>query len=159
MFSTDHNNHSRKSQRGLFHGKTHRTVLKTCFSEKKHRVMLKPNVNKKKYYSDILQQFITLPVSTKAMKCILKSGCFDNYILYTNKEKMNSKMGEFLRKLMNDKLKDPEFIVPYIPFQAKLPKRRRRRAKYLGKVISLIYFRKHAFSLHPSTCKEECGHD
>lgn len=121
--------------------------------------MLRPNVNKKKYYSDILQQFITLPVSTKAMKCILKSGCFDNYILYTKKEKMNSKMGEFLRKLMNDKLKDPAFIVPYIPFQAKLPKRRRRRAKYLGKFIILMYFRKHAFSLHSSSRKKDCRYD
>jgi ribosomal protein L28 len=159
LFSTDHNNHSRKSQRGLFHGKTHRTVLKTCFSEKKHRQMLKPNVNKKKYYSDILQQFVTLPVSTKAMKCILKSGCFDNYILFTKKDKMNSKMGEFLRKIMQDKLKDPEFKVPYIPFQAKLPKRQRKRPKYLGKIMCLTCFRKYAFDLHPSPCEENSRHD
>lgn len=61
---------------------------------------------------------IKLPVTTKAMKCIVKEGSFDNYVLNTKKEDMNSKYGEYLRDLMKKKIKDPEFKVPPLKLQS-----------------------------------------
>ena len=131
IFRTLNNAHSNKSQRGLYHGKTHGPKFKVSFSDKRHRYSQKPNVQKKKFYSDILEQFITLNVTTYAIKNVIKAGCFDNYILYTDHKKMNSQMGMYLRKLMRQKLKNPDFEVPYIPFQAKVKKRARPRPRYL----------------------------
>ena len=117
--------HSSKSQRGLYHGKTHGRSYKISFSDKKHPRTLKPNVHKKTYYSEILGQKIKLPVSTKAMKCIVKAGCLDNYILYTKPEVLNSTYGEYLRDLMKKKQADPEFEIGHIKLQAWARKNRR----------------------------------
>jgi hypothetical protein len=43
-----------------------------------------------------------------------KYGGFDNYILLTKPQKMDSLYGEYLRKLMLTKLNNPEFEIPYI---------------------------------------------
>jgi len=43
-----------------------------------------------------------------------KYGGFDNYILLTKPENLDSMYGEYLRKLMLTKLNDDKFVVPYI---------------------------------------------
>jgi len=137
LFCTETNKFSNRSQKGLFHGVTHHGALKTCFSEKKTKVTKRPNYNYKRLYSDILQMYIRLPITTTALKNIVKKGCLDNYILLTKEKKMNSKMGMFLRNLMLQKMKNPNFIVPYIPFQATPGNSRRRRAKYMTNLPSV----------------------
>lgn len=131
IFKTDNNAYSRMSQKGLYHGKTHGPKFRVCFSDKRHRFTQKPNVFNKRFQSEILGIEIRLPTSTTALRTIRKVGGFDNYILNTRKSKMNSKIGMYIRDLMIKKLNDPDFEVPYIPFQAKLKKRARRRPKYL----------------------------
>ncbi len=66
------------------------------------------------FYSEILQRKLELNVTTKALRCMRKSGSFDNYILLTRTEDLDSLYGEYLRKLMLTKLNDPDFRVPYI---------------------------------------------
>ena len=68
IFRTDNNAYSRKSQRGLFHGRTHGGKYKKCFSDKRHRYSQKPNANKKMFYSEILDKNITLPATARAIK-------------------------------------------------------------------------------------------
>lgn len=130
-FNSDDTAHTHISQRGLYGRKTHGPKYKVCFSDKRHRYHQQPNVHKRKYYSDILQKYIRLPVTTYVMKNIIKAGSFDNYILHTKDVKMNSKMGLFLRDLMQKKLANPDFELPYIPFQANVARGKGRRPKYL----------------------------
>lgn len=136
-FRADINAFSNKSQKGLFHGKTHHHKFKVCFSDKRHRYTQKPNVQRKKYYSDILDMTIRLPVTAHAMKNIVKAGSFDNYILNTKAEKMNSKMGNYLRNLMKQKQANPDFLIPYIPFSATQRYRLRRRTRAVLKLPSV----------------------
>lgn len=62
------------------------------------------------------------------MKCIVKAGCLDNYILYTKPAVMNSAYGEYLRDLMKKKQADADFEIGSIKLQAW--SRRNRRQKY-----------------------------
>jgi len=68
-----------------------------------------PNTFKTSLYSDILEKTYKIAISTKARKCIIKKGSLDNYILFTDPRKVHSKLGDYLRKLMKAKLKDPDF--------------------------------------------------
>ena len=94
-------NHSRVSQKSLFHKKRVSGKIKTCFSEKKyrylwwyrHKVFRRVNKIKKEFYSDILGKKIFATVSAKAYKCIRKMGSFDNYILCTKPKDLDSKFG------------------------------------------------------------------
>ena len=95
---------------------THGKKYQVSFSDKRHLYTQKPNVFKKNFYSEILNRKFKLNVSTKALKTILKKGGFDNYILQTKPEKMNSKYGMYLRGLMQRKLKDPEWDVGHVLF-------------------------------------------
>lgn len=74
IFGTDTPNHSNKSQKGLYHGKTHHRIYQICFSDKRHPRMQKPNVSKKVLYSDFLKRSIKLPVTAYALKNIIKTG-------------------------------------------------------------------------------------
>lgn len=76
-------------------------------------------------------------MTTYALKNIVKAGCFDNYILNTDPKKMNSKMGIFLKKIMLNKQKNPDYVIPYIPFSATFKKPARRRPKYMSNVSSI----------------------
>jgi len=81
MFGTDSPAYSNRYHRGLFHGKTHGQRKKRSFSMKYHLETQKPNIFKKTLRSDILQMDFKLWLSTKARKCIMKSGSLDNYLL------------------------------------------------------------------------------
>jgi ribosomal protein L28 len=74
----------------------------------------KPNTHDKSFYSEILKRKIDIEVTTKALRCIRKYGGFDNYLLLTKPENLDSLYGEYLRKLLMTKLNNPDFEVPYI---------------------------------------------
>ena len=118
-----------RSQRGLFHGKRIKTGNKSCFSEKKSRRTWKPNVVKKWLWSEVLGKGFRLNVTTKMLRCMRKYGGFDNYILLTKPEKLDSIFGEYLRALMLRKLNNKEFTIGYIRGTArfKFPYTHRRR--------------------------------
>jgi len=99
---------TKKSQRGLYHGGVIRSGHRMTKFRKKVKRTYRPYAQKKTYYSKILDKRIKLWVTTKTMKCIDKYASFDNYILLTKPENMVSIFGEFLRKLMLEKLNNPE---------------------------------------------------
>ena len=72
---------SNRSQEGLYHGKTHHKRYKYSFSHRKSIVTFKPNINVQTLKSDTLDRVFKIEVSTKAMKCIIKAGSLDNYLL------------------------------------------------------------------------------
>jgi len=59
---------------------------------------MKPNVKRKNLHSDILGMSFSMWISTKARKCIMKAGSFDNYLLETKPEVIDSRMGLYLRQ-------------------------------------------------------------
>jgi ribosomal protein L28 len=73
---------SNRSQSGLWHGKDVRKGRAYTFSHKGTKRMFKPNIIKnKKLWSHILDRWIILDLSTKALRCIEKKGNLDNYLL------------------------------------------------------------------------------
>ena len=54
-------------------------------------------------HSDILGMSFSLWISTKARKCIMKKGTFDNYLLKTKPEVIDSRMGLYIRGLIKRK--------------------------------------------------------
>lgn len=96
-----------KSQRGLFHGKRKRSGTRSCFSEKKSIRHFKPNVFKRDYWSELLGRKVKINVSTTAMKKIRYYGGFDNYVMLAHSKNMYSNMGEYLRRVMLFKLRNP----------------------------------------------------
>ena len=97
--------------------KTHGQRKKRCFSMKWSLHTMKPNTCRRWFFSDILGMRIRVWISMKARRCIMKRGSFDNYILNTKPKQVDSKMGIYLRTLMIQKQKNPDFKVPYIPGQ------------------------------------------
>ncbi|CAD8145731.1 unnamed protein product [Paramecium octaurelia] len=106
--------HTIMSQFCLWHGKQPKSGNQTCFSEKKTRRSWMPNVQKQTYESLILGRRIHVKVTAKTMKCIRKAGSFDNYILLTKPQDLDSIYGEYLRKLMLTKINDPSFEIPHV---------------------------------------------
>ena len=64
---------------------------------------MKPNVKRKNLYSEILDMQFGIFISTKARKCIMKAGSFDNYLLSTKPEVIDSRFGLYLRGLIKRK--------------------------------------------------------
>ena len=106
---------SPKSQRNLFHGVKIRTGQFTCFSDKKSKRWFRPNAFKKSFRSDILDKSIKIDVTTTTLRYIRKYGSFDNYILLSEPRELWSSFGEYLRKIMHMKLKDPELDLSNVP--------------------------------------------
>lgn len=61
---------------------------------------MKPNVMRRTFFSQILGMNLRVWVSMKARKTIMKKGSFDNYILRTKPEQLDSKFGMYIRNLM-----------------------------------------------------------
>lgn len=99
---------SMKSHRGLYHGLQVRSGHRVSPSKNKIKRRFNPNVQKKMFFSNILKKTIKLNITHKALKCIEKYGGFDNYILLTKPQNMCSLFGEFLRKLMIEKLNNSD---------------------------------------------------
>ena len=115
LFKTDSPAYSNNYHRGLYHLKSHAQRRQRCFSMKYSIQTMKPNVKRKNLYSDILDMQFGLWISTKARKCIMKAGSFDNYLLTTKPEVIDSRFGLYLRGLIKRKQADPTCEVPYIP--------------------------------------------
>jgi ribosomal protein L28 len=142
-FKTDTPAKSNRNQRGLYHKKTHGQRFQRCFSMKKSIITKKPNVKSRNLHSEVLEQDFKLNISIKARKCIIKAGSLDNYLMNTKPEDIDSKFGLYLRDLIKQKKADPEFAVPYIKGQAKLP-RSRKTSVWEYKQIPAIYMPAHA---------------
>ncbi len=124
-FATDSPAKSSRHHRGLYHGKTHGRRFQRCFSMKKSIVTMKPNVKSRNLRSETLDQSFKLDITTKARRCIMKAGSLDNYLLQTKPADIDSKFGLYLRDLIKQKQRNPEFIVPYIKGQADLTRNRK----------------------------------
>lgn len=83
--------------RGLFHNKVVRSSKYSTFSEKKTIYKQSPNVQKKLFYSEILDRYIKVNVTTTTLKKIKYYGTFDNYILVSPPGKLMSYFGEYLK--------------------------------------------------------------
>lgn len=66
----------KRAQLGLFHGKTKQTGNNVPFSKHKTRRTWLPNVHNKRFFSDVLEDFVRVKVSTKALKTIKKVRLF-----------------------------------------------------------------------------------
>ncbi|KAH9944891.1 hypothetical protein B0H21DRAFT_694229 [Amylocystis lapponica] len=76
----------KRSQLGLFHGKTKQYGNNVPFSKHKTRRSWLPNIQSKRLFSDALQDFVKVKVSTRALKTIKKYGGIDQYVLKTKPE-------------------------------------------------------------------------
>ncbi|KAK7680339.1 hypothetical protein QCA50_016579 [Cerrena zonata] len=76
----------KRAQLGLFHGKTKQYGNSVPFSKHKTRRSWLPNVHNKRFFSDTLENFVRVKVSTKALKTIKKHGGIDHYVLKTKPE-------------------------------------------------------------------------
>ena len=113
-FGSDKPQFSNKYERGLYHGKTHGQRRQRCFSMKYTVQTMKPNVMRRQFFSQILGIHLRVWVSMKARRCIMKKGSFDNYILGSKSKDIDSKFGQYIRHLMKQKQKDPNFELPII---------------------------------------------
>ena len=141
-FTTDHPSHSNRSQRGLFHGKTHGKKYKISFSHRRHLFTQKPNVIKKRLFSKTLNQHIRIELTAHAWRCIVKAGSFDNYLLTTKPNKMNSKYGMYLRGLIKQRIADPSSYIGHIKGQTRANKNRKGKFKALRRTPS-VFIPKH----------------
>ena len=71
-----------------------------------------PNVQRKKYYSAILDNSISIRLTTAAMRCIDKAGGFDAYIYHTPEKKLQSKLGMALKQRMKEVVEKFELTPP-----------------------------------------------
>ena len=100
LFGTTSPAYSNRYHRGLFHTQTHAQRRQRCFSMKYSLQTMKPNVNRKTLYSDVFKMAFRTYISTKARKCIIKAGSFDNYLLNTKPQLIDSRYGLYLRGLV-----------------------------------------------------------
>ncbi|KAI0342242.1 hypothetical protein BDW22DRAFT_1357542 [Trametopsis cervina] len=73
----------KRSQLGLFQGKTKQYGNNVPFSKQKTRRSWLPNVHNKRLFSDALQKKILLKVTARALRTIKKHGSLDEYVLRT----------------------------------------------------------------------------
>ncbi|KAI0089607.1 hypothetical protein BDY19DRAFT_985016 [Irpex rosettiformis] len=76
----------KRSQLGLFQGKTKQYGNNIPFSKKKTRRSWLPNVHNKHLFSDSLQRIIRFKVTARALRTIKKHGSLDEYLLKTKPE-------------------------------------------------------------------------
>ncbi|KAK0475858.1 50S ribosomal protein L24 [Armillaria novae-zelandiae] len=70
----------KRSQLGIFQGKSKQYGNNVPFSKHKTRRTWLPNVQTKRIFSDALNQSVKLKVTTRALKTIKKHGGLDNYL-------------------------------------------------------------------------------
>ncbi|KAH9834735.1 mitochondrial 50S ribosomal protein L28-like protein [Rhodofomes roseus] len=100
----------KRSQLGLFHGKTKQYGNSVPHSMQKTRRSWLPNLHNKRFFSDALQQFVRVKVSTRALKTINKYGGIDKYVLDTRHELLGWE-GMRIRVMVRERLqaaKQPE---------------------------------------------------
>jgi ribosomal protein L28 len=77
-------------------------------SERKTRRTWKPNVHRKRLYSETFSKFLSINVTTHALKCIDKAGGLDNYLMYTNQAHLGGQLslGGRLQQIVRHREKD-----------------------------------------------------
>ncbi|OCH85899.1 mitochondrial 50S ribosomal protein L28-like protein [Obba rivulosa] len=93
----------KRSQLGLFHGKMKQYGNNVPFSKRKTRRSWLPNVQSKRLFSDALQEFVKVKVTTRALRTIKKHGGIDQYVLKTNPDLLGLE-GMRIRTMVRDKL-------------------------------------------------------
>ncbi|KAK8805734.1 hypothetical protein WA158_002390 [Blastocystis sp. Blastoise] len=95
----------RRAQRGLYAGSEKLFGNNVSHSQRKTRRCWDPNVKTKKLWSENLNQFVEVRVTMNALRTIEKKGGLDNYILYTDKAKIDSSFGMDLRSKIKEAMK------------------------------------------------------
>ncbi|ORZ18595.1 ribosomal L28 family-domain-containing protein [Absidia repens] len=90
----------KRAQRGLFGGKHIQFGNNNPFSKKKTRRNWLPNVQSKKLYSEALQRFFDLKVTTSVLRTIDKKGGLDKYLLETKDKNLASAKALDLKNLV-----------------------------------------------------------
>ncbi|KAG1872916.1 hypothetical protein DFJ58DRAFT_676867 [Suillus subalutaceus] len=93
----------RRSQLGLFHGKTKQYGNNVPHSKHKTRRTWLPNVHTKRLTSDALGRDVKVKLTTRALKSINKHGGVDNYLLRTKPDLLGIE-GMRLRILVREQL-------------------------------------------------------
>ncbi|KAG2095714.1 uncharacterized protein F5147DRAFT_717951 [Suillus discolor] len=93
----------RRSQLGLFHGKTKQYGNNVPHSKHKTRRTWLPNVHTKRLMSDALGRDLKVKLTTRALKSINKHGGVDNYLLRTKPDLLGME-GMRLRILVRERL-------------------------------------------------------
>ncbi|TDL27952.1 hypothetical protein BD410DRAFT_761201 [Rickenella mellea] len=76
----------KRSQNGLYHGKTVLYGNNVPFSEHRTRRRWLPNIQRKTFWSEALGKDVRIKVSMCALRTIRKHGSFDKYLLLTKPE-------------------------------------------------------------------------
>ncbi|EOR01347.1 hypothetical protein E3P92_01520 [Wallemia ichthyophaga] len=92
----------RRFQSGLLDGRNRQSGYNVSFSERHTRRSWYPNIQNKRLFSDTLQDFVKMKVSTKALRSIDRFGGLDNYLLKTSDDKLGL-YGRALRRSILDK--------------------------------------------------------
>lgn len=96
-----------RAHRGLYAGR--HIQYGNQVSEKggnKTRTNWKPNVQGKRLFSYILDRLVRVKVSTHALRCIDKAGGFDEYLLKTPYEKIDSEFGVYWKARIQKKYEE-----------------------------------------------------
>ncbi|KIJ63610.1 hypothetical protein HYDPIDRAFT_41016 [Hydnomerulius pinastri MD-312] len=88
---------------GLFHGKLIQYGNNVPHSKKKTRRTWLPNIQTKTYNSEVLESYVKVKLTTKALKTINKHGSIDKYLLSTPASLLGDE-GMRLRILVREKL-------------------------------------------------------
>ena len=75
--------------------------------QKHNRRSWYPNIQTKKLYSDSLQQFIKMKVSTKALRSIDKAGGLDSYLMKAKDDQLGF-FGRTLRRSVLESIRDSQ---------------------------------------------------
>ncbi|KAI7870225.1 ribosomal L28 family-domain-containing protein [Spinellus fusiger] len=90
----------KRAQRGLFGGKHIQFGNNNPFSKKKTRRQWLPNVQNKKIFSETLQKFCELKVTTAVLRTIDKKGGLDKYLLETKDKNLYSEKAVSMKNML-----------------------------------------------------------
>ncbi|KAG7445294.1 uncharacterized protein BT62DRAFT_898076 [Guyanagaster necrorhizus] len=97
----------KRSQLGIFQGKSKQYGNNVPFSKHKTRRTWLPNVQTKRIFSEALNQSVKLKVTTRALKTIKKHGGLDKYLTRGMKPSELSHEGMRLRVRILDEIRPP----------------------------------------------------
>ncbi|KXN88446.1 54S ribosomal protein L24, mitochondrial [Leucoagaricus sp. SymC.cos] len=122
----------KRSQYGLFQGRMKQYGNNVPFSKHKTRRTWLPNVQSKRLFSDTLDRYLKLKVTTRALRTIKKHGGLDGYLEKTSAETLGHE-GMRLRLMIREK-KEKKSLPPKRDLAPQLRdalKARKQAGKYL----------------------------
>ncbi|KAJ4491172.1 hypothetical protein C8J55DRAFT_421558 [Lentinula edodes] len=96
----------KRSQLGLFQGKTKQYGNNVPHSKHKTRRTWLPNIQRKRFFSEALNENVRVKVTTRALKTIKKHNGIDNYV-HNMPSKTLGWEGMRIRQMVKSALKDP----------------------------------------------------